>query len=82
MPLEIDEFDAISERTPLLCDLQPGGQYAATDLYEAGGVPLVLKRLQEAGLLNEDAQTVTGADDRRTRAPRPSRARASASCAR
>ena len=60
VPLEIDEFDRISERTPLLCDLQPGGQYAATDLYEAGGVPLVLKRLHEAGLLNEDAPTVTG----------------------
>jgi dihydroxy-acid dehydratase len=60
VPLEIDEFDRISERTPLLCDLQPGGQYAATDLYEAGGVPLVLKRMQEAGVLNGDASTVTG----------------------
>jgi dihydroxy-acid dehydratase len=58
--LQIEEFDAISERTPLLCDLQPGGQYVATDLYEAGGVPLVLKRLLEAGLLNADAPTVTG----------------------
>lgn len=60
VPLDIDEFDVVSERTPLLCDLQPGGQYVATDLYAAGGVPLVLKRLQEAGLLNEDAETVTG----------------------
>jgi dihydroxy-acid dehydratase len=60
VPLEIDEFDRISERTPLLCDLQPGGQYVATDLYEAGGVPLVLKRMREAGLLHEDAPTVTG----------------------
>jgi dihydroxy-acid dehydratase len=60
VPLTIDEFDAISERTPLLCDLQPGGRYAATDLYEAGGVPLVLKRLDEAGLLRRDAITVTG----------------------
>jgi dihydroxy-acid dehydratase len=58
--LEIDEFEAISERTPLLCDLQPGGQYVATELYEAGGVPLVLARLAEAGILNADAQTVTG----------------------
>jgi dihydroxy-acid dehydratase len=58
--LSIDEFDAISERTPLLCDLQPGGQYVATDLYEAGGVPLVLSRLQEAGILRSDALTVTG----------------------
>ncbi len=60
VPLEIDEFDRISERTPLLCDLQPGGTYAATDLYEAGGVPLVLKRMLEAGVLHADAPTVTG----------------------
>ncbi|MGA8363684.1 MAG: dihydroxy-acid dehydratase [Solirubrobacteraceae bacterium] len=60
VPLQLDEFEAISERTPLLCDLQPGGQYAATDLYEAGGVPLVLKRLQDAGILSPDAPTVTG----------------------
>jgi len=44
--LSIDDFDRISERTPLLCDLKPGGQYVAPDLYEAGGVPLVLKRLK------------------------------------
>ncbi len=60
VPLGIDEFDAISERTPLLCDLQPGGRYVATDLYEAGGVPLVLARLAEAGVLHGDAPTVTG----------------------
>jgi dihydroxy-acid dehydratase len=60
VPLQIDEFDGISERTPLLCDLQPGGQYVATDLYEAGGVPLVLKRMGEAGVLRSDALTVTG----------------------
>jgi dihydroxy-acid dehydratase len=60
VPLALDEFEAISERTPLLCDLQPGGQYVATELYEAGGVPLVLGRLQEAGILNSDAPTVTG----------------------
>ena len=58
--LDIGEFDAISERTPLLCDLQPGGQYVATDLYEAGGVPLVLKRLLDAGILRGQALTVTG----------------------
>ena len=60
VPLDIEEFDRISERTPLLCDLQPGGRFAATDLYEAGGVPLVLKRMQEAGVLNGAAATVTG----------------------
>ncbi len=58
--LSIDDFDEISERTPLLCDLKPGGQYVAPDLYAAGGVPLVLKRLKDAGLLNEDTITVTG----------------------
>jgi dihydroxy-acid dehydratase len=58
--LSIDDFDAISSRTPLLCDLKPGGQYVATDLYDAGGVPLVARRLLEAGLLHEDAITVTG----------------------
>jgi dihydroxy-acid dehydratase len=60
VPLAIEEFDHISEATPLLCDLQPGGRYVATDLYEAGGVPLVLRRLQEAGVLREGAITVTG----------------------
>jgi dihydroxy-acid dehydratase len=60
VPLAIDEFDAISERTPLLCDLQPGGSYVATDLYAAGGVPLVLERLAGAGVLNGEAMTVTG----------------------
>jgi dihydroxy-acid dehydratase len=58
--LAIDDFDAISERTPLLGDLKPGGQYVATDLYAAGGVPVVIKRLKEAGLLHGDAITVDG----------------------
>jgi dihydroxy-acid dehydratase len=58
--LSIDDFDRISERTPLLCDLKPGGQYVAPDLYEAGGVPVLLRRLHQAGLLHEDAPTVNG----------------------
>jgi len=58
--LEIDDFEAISRRTPLLADLKPGGRFVATDLYAAGGVPLILKRLAEAGLLNEDELTVSG----------------------
>ena len=58
--LSIDDFERISDRTPLLCDLKPGGQYVAPDLYEAGGVPLVLKRLKQAGLLHANAATVTG----------------------
>ena len=58
--LEIDDFEEIFRRTPLLCDLKPGGNYNAADLYHAGGVPLVLKRLSEAGLLHREALTVTG----------------------
>src|SRR4051812_23370074 len=56
--LDIDDFDRISERTPLLCDLKPGGHYNATDLFRAGGVPVVLQRLHEAGVLHEHAATV------------------------
>ena len=58
--LSIDDFDRISDQTPLTCDLKPGGRYVATDLYAAGGVPVVAKRLLEGGLLHEDAITVTG----------------------
>ena len=58
--LEIDDFDRIAERTPLTCDLKPGGRFVATDLYAAGGVPVVARRLAEGGLLHEDAITVTG----------------------
>jgi dihydroxy-acid dehydratase len=58
--LDIDDFDRISSRTPITCDLSPGGRYLATHLHDAGGVPVVASRLLEAGLLHEDAQTVTG----------------------
>jgi len=58
--LSIDDFDAISARTPLLADLKPGGRFVATDLYAAGGVGLLVKRLAEAGVLNGGAITVTG----------------------
>ena len=60
VPLELEDFDRIAWGTPLLADLKPGGRFVATDLYRAGGVPLVIKRLREAGLLHEDAATVTG----------------------
>ncbi|MCW3023223.1 MAG: dihydroxy-acid dehydratase [Conexibacter sp.] len=58
--LSIDDFDRISDATPLLCDLKPGGRYNAVDLYAAGGVPLVIQRLKELGVLHESAITVTG----------------------
>jgi dihydroxy-acid dehydratase len=58
--LEIDDFDRVSERTPLLADLKPSGRFVATDMFRAGGVALVAKRLLDAGVLNADAPTVTG----------------------
>lgn len=58
--LKLEDFDRISEQTPLLADLKPGGRFVATDLYRAGGLELVANRLKEAGLLHTDAITVTG----------------------
>jgi dihydroxy-acid dehydratase len=60
VPLALDDFDRISNRTPILADLKPGGRFVATDLYRAGGTALVAKRLAEAGLLHTDARTVSG----------------------
>ncbi len=60
VPLEIDDFDRISSQTPLIGDLRPGGRYVALDLDRAGGVPLVAKRLLEAGKIHGDVMTVTG----------------------
>jgi len=58
--LSMDDFDRISSRTPILADLKPGGRFVATDLYAAGGTPLVAKRMLEAGLLHGKCITVTG----------------------
>jgi dihydroxy-acid dehydratase len=60
VPLTLDDFDRIAWQTPLLADLKPGGRFYATDLFRAGGVPVVIKRLLDADLLNRDAVTVTG----------------------
>jgi dihydroxy-acid dehydratase len=60
IPLTIDDFDEISRRTPLFCDLMPGGRYAAFDLDLAGGTPVVAERMVDAGLVHADALTVTG----------------------
>jgi dihydroxy-acid dehydratase len=58
--LKIDDFDRISSRTPLIADLKPGGRFVANDLYRAGGIQLIARRLAEAGLLDGAALTVTG----------------------
>ena len=60
VPLEIADFERISAKTPQFCDMKPGGRYVATDLFRAGGVPLILSRLSEAGLLHRDQMTVSG----------------------
>lgn len=60
IPLTLEDFHAISQRTPVLADLKPGGQFVATDLYRAGGIPLLAKRLAEADLLHTDELTVSG----------------------
>jgi len=58
--LAIDDIDRISRRTPLLCDLKPGGRFAAVELHKAGGIALLTKRLIEGGFVDGDALTVTG----------------------
>ena len=60
VPLEIDDFDRIAAEVPTTCDLKPGGRFLAKDLYDAGGIGVVAKRLLEAGRLHEDVPTVTG----------------------
>jgi dihydroxy-acid dehydratase len=60
LPLDLDAFDRISARVPLLADLKPGGRFVATDLHRAGGTRLLAQRLCQAGLLHDEAMTVTG----------------------
>ncbi len=59
VPLEIDDFDRISSRTPLLADMKPWGRFVAKDLHDAGGMRLVARRLLEAGLLSADEMTAS-----------------------
>ena len=63
--LSMDDFDRISERTPLICDLKPGGNYVATDYQNAGGSRLLAKRLLDAGLIDGSAPNITGTHPRR-----------------
>jgi dihydroxy-acid dehydratase len=58
--LEIDEFQAISSKTPLLCDLKPAGRYTAVDVDRAGGIAVIIRRLSDGGYLDRDCMTVTG----------------------
>ena len=58
--LDIDDIDRISRRTPLLCDLKPGGRFAAVELHKAGGIAVLTQRLIEGGFIDGDAITVTG----------------------
>lgn len=60
VPLHIDDFQKISERTPLLCDLKPFGRFVATDMHRAGGIRLLANRLLRGKKLHEGAMTVTG----------------------
>jgi dihydroxy-acid dehydratase len=60
VPLSIDDFDTISERTPIIADLRPGGKYVALDVDRAGGIELIGKRLVDAKLVDGSVQTVTG----------------------
>jgi dihydroxy-acid dehydratase len=60
VPLELDDFERIRARVPVLADLKPSGRYVATDLHRAGGIPLVMRMLLEKGLLHGDCITVTG----------------------
>ena len=60
VPLSINDFQTMSDKTPLLADLKPSGKYAMEDLYGVGGVPGVMKMLLSEGLLHGDCLTVTG----------------------
>ena len=56
----LDDFERIRERVPVLCDLKPSGRYVATDLHKSGGIPQVMKMLLAHGLLHGDCITITG----------------------
>jgi len=60
LPLSIDDFDAVSARIPVLADLKPAGRYVAVDVHRAGGIPIIAKKLAEAGLIDESQRTPSG----------------------
>jgi dihydroxy-acid dehydratase len=57
---DIEDFERVRRRVPVICDLKPSGRYVATDLHRAGGIPQVMKILLQAGLLHGDCLTITG----------------------
>jgi dihydroxy-acid dehydratase len=60
IPLEIDDFGTLADRTPIVADLKPGGRFSASELYDAGGVSLVMRELLSRDLLHGDAPTIDG----------------------
>lgn len=60
VPLQIDDFQRVSERTPLLADLKPSGRFVAADVYKAGGIPVIAKRLLDGKRVDGSTMTVTG----------------------
>jgi len=60
VPLTLDDFEAIRQRTPVLCDLKPSGRYVMIDLHKVGGIPQVMKMLLKHGLLHGDTLSITG----------------------
>ena len=71
-----EDFERVRLRTPVICNLKPSGQYVATDLHDAGGIPQVMKILLDAGLLHGDCITITGKTIAETLADIPSVPRA------
>ena len=60
VPLTIDDFEELSNKTPLLADLKPAGRYTAADVDKAGGIPVIAKRLHDGGYVDSSALTITG----------------------
>src|SRR5258706_11981686 len=58
--LDIDDFGTIANRTPIVADMLPGGRFSASEMYDAGGVGLVMRELLKRDLLDGGAPTVTG----------------------
>jgi len=70
--LNIDDFETIRQRVPVICDLKPSGRYVTVDLHQAGGIPQVMKLLLDAGLLHGDCRTIEGKTLREVLADVPS----------